>query len=132
MTVLDAIAAATGLDHTKAEAAAGAILGAIRMSVPAEVFAPFDRALPEARQMILRSGSVMTGGRTGEISAVITELKSSAGVVKLTGQLGRAGITPAQVAQASRALVEFVRQQEGKDAVQPLLEALPGFRDLIQ
>jgi len=132
MTVIDAIAAATGLDHAKSEAAAGAILGAIRLSAPAEAFAPLERALPNARDLILRSGTVMTGGRTGEMTAMITELKSSAGVVKLTGQLGRAGITPEQVAQAARALVRFVRQQEGEDAVRPMLDALPGFRELVQ
>lgn len=132
MTVVDAVSAATGLDHDKAEAAAGAILGAIRLSAPAGAFAPIERAIPDAQGMILRAGPSMTGGRTGEIFALVSELKSSAGVAKLTAQLGRAGFSGDQVAQTARALIEFVKKQEGDEAVTPLLDALPGFRDLVK
>ncbi|HEV8125298.1 MAG TPA: DUF2780 domain-containing protein [Gemmatimonadales bacterium] len=132
MTVVDAISAATGLDHDKAESAAGAILGAIRMSATPEHFAPIDKAIPDVRGLILRAGPSMSGGRTGEILALVSELKSDAGVAKLSAQLGRAGISPEQVAHTAKALIDFVKQQEGEASVTPLLEALPGFRDLAK
>ena len=44
MTVVDAISAATGLDHDKAESAAGAILGALQMSSPSALFVPIEKA----------------------------------------------------------------------------------------
>ena len=132
MSVIDEIAAATGLDHDKAESAAGAILAAIRMSAPGDAFAPVERAIPEAKAMILKAGAGMSGGRTGEMVAMVSELRSPAGVAKLTSQLSRAGLTPAQVGQAARALIDFVRKQAGDDSVKPLLDALPGFRDLVQ
>jgi hypothetical protein len=131
MTVVDAVSAATGLDHAKAEAAAGAILGAIRLSA-GEAFAPIQRAIPDAQALILRSGPSMSGGRTGEIVAMVSELRSPAGVAKLTAQLARAGITSEQVGQTARALIDFVRKQEGEESVTPLLEGLPGFRDLLK
>lgn len=132
MTVVDSISAATGLDHDKAEAAAGAILAAIRMSSTAEGFAPIEKAIPDARGMIVRAGSVMSGGRTGEMVALVSELKSPAGAAKLTSQLGRSGISPDQVARTARALIDFVRKQEGDASVQPLLDGLPGFKELVQ
>lgn len=132
MSVIDAISAATGLDHDKAESAAGAILGALRMSSTPETFAPIDKAIPDVRGLIMRAGPSMSGGRTGEILALVSELKSSAGVVKLTAQLGRAGISPEQVAHTARALIEFVKKQEGDASVAPLLAALPGFGDLVK
>lgn len=132
MTVVDAIGAATGLDHDKAESAAGAILGAIRMSSTPEAFAPIDKAIPDVRGLILRAGPSMSGGRTGEMLALVSELKSSAGVLKLTAQLGHAGISPEQVSHTAKALIAFVRKQEGDDSLKPLLDALPGFRDLVK
>jgi len=132
MTVVDAISAATGLDHDKAESVAGAILGAIRMSCTPQAFEPILKAIPDAQGLILRAGPSMSGGRTGEILALVSELKSEAGVAKLTAQLGRSGVSPEQVGHTAKALIDFVRKQEGEAAVKPLLDALPGFRDLVK
>jgi hypothetical protein len=132
MTVVDAISAATGLDHDKAESAAGAILGAIQMSSTAAAFAPIERAIPDVQRLILGAGPGMSGGRTGEMVALISELRTPVGVAKLTKQLGRAGISPEQVGHTAKALIDFVRKQEGDDSVTPLLDAMPGFRDLAK
>ncbi|MEP7325545.1 MAG: hypothetical protein ABI836_06330, partial [Gemmatimonadota bacterium] len=103
-----------------------------KMSASAEAFGPIDKAIPDVRGLILRAGPGMSGGRTGEIFAMVSELKSAAGVAKLTAQLGRADISPEQVAHTAKALMEYVREQEGDGAVKPLLDALPGFQDLIK
>lgn len=132
MTLPDVVAHATGLDPVKAEMAAGSILGAIRLSAPRDSFDPFERAIPNYHQLILSAGTVIGGARTGEIVAMVTELKSNAGVLKLATQLGRAGVSPTQVGQAAQAVVEYVRQHQGPDSVRPLLDALPGFKELVQ
>lgn len=132
MTVVDAICEATGLDHDKAESAAGAILAAIQMSSTAQVFASIERAIPEVQRLILRAGPGLSGGRTGEMVALVSELRTPAGVAKLTKQLGRAGITPEQTGRTARALIDFIRTESGDEAVKPLLDAMPSFRDLAQ
>jgi len=78
MTAVDAICAATGLDHDKAESAAGVILGAIQMSSTAAAFAPIERAIPDVQRLILGAGPGMSGGRTGEMVALISELRTPA------------------------------------------------------
>lgn len=132
MTLVDAIAQAAGLDHAKAEVAVGSILGAIRLSAPKGSFAPIERAIPDAQQLILSAGTVIGGGRTGEIVAMVSELRTNAGVLKLAGQLGRAGLTPPQVGQAAKALIKYVTDREGDEALRPLLEAMPGFQELVR
>lgn len=132
MTLIDTVARAAGLDQGKAEVATGAILGAIRLSAPTGTFDPIARAIPDVQQLILGAGTVIGGGRTGEIVALVSELRTNAGVLKLTGQLGRAGVTPPQVVQAARAVIEYVNQREGEEALRPLLDAMPGFRELVQ
>jgi hypothetical protein len=125
------VAHATGLDFEKATIAAGSILGAMRLSAPADTFEPFARAIPNVQELILSAGTVIGGARTGEIVALVSELRTNAGVLKLAGQLGRAGVNPEQVGQAAKSLVEFVRQHQGPATVQPLLDALPGFKELV-
>lgn len=132
MTLIDAVAGATGLDVPKSEITAGAILGALRMSMPTETFTPIARAIPDYQQLILKSGTVVGGGRTGEIVAMVSELRTNAGVLKLAGQLGRAGVNPQQVGRAAKAVIDFVILSQGSAAVKPLLDTLPGFRELVQ
>jgi hypothetical protein len=132
VTLVDMIAQATGLDHAKAELAAGGILGAIQLSAPRGTFDPIERAIPNAQQLILGSGTGIGGGRTGEMVALVSELRTNAGVLKLAGQLGRAGISPPQVGQAAKALISYVTEREGQEALKPLLDSMPGFRELVQ
>ena len=132
MTLIDIIAQATGLDHPKAELAAGSILSAVQLSAPKGTFAPLERAIPNAQELILGTSTGIGGGRTGEMVALVSELRTNGGVLKLAGQLGRAGITPPQVGQAAKALVDYVREREGQDALTPVLDSMPGFRELVQ
>jgi len=132
LTVIDVVAEAAGLDHARAEVAAGAILGAIRLSAPKGAFDPIVRAIPDAQRIILSAGTVIGGGRTGEIVALVSELRTNAGVLKLAGQLGRAGVTPAQVGQAAKAVIHYVAEREGEESLRPLLDDMPGFRELVQ
>ena len=132
MTLQEAIAQAAGLDSTKAEVAAGAILGAVRLSAPKGTFDPIERAIPNAQQLILAAGTVIGGGRTGEIVALVSELRTNAGVLKLAGPLGRAGVNPTQVGAAAKALVSYVTEREGEESLRPLLDAMPGFAELVR
>ena len=132
MTLIELIAQATGLDHAKAEIAAGSILGAIRLSASRDTFAPVERAIPNVQELILSAGTVIGGGRTGEIVAMVSELRTNAGVLKLAGQLGRAGLTPTQVGQAARTIVGYVNEREGEASLKPLLESMPGFMELVR
>lgn len=132
MTLPECIAQAAGLDQAKAEVAAGSILGAIRLSAPKGTFDPIERAIPNTQQLILGAGTVIGGGRTGEIVALVSELRTNAGVLKLAGQLGRAGLSPNQVGAAAKALVQFVTEREGEESLRPLLDAMPGFAELVR
>jgi hypothetical protein len=49
-----------------------------------------------------------------------------------TGQLGRAGLTPTQVGSAAKALVKYVTEREGEESLRPLLDAMPGFAELVR
>ena len=131
MTIVDVIAEATGLDHGKAQVTTGAILGAIKLSAPAGTFGPVEQAIPNSQELILSAGTVVGGSRTGEIIAMVSELRTNAGVLKLAGQLGRAGVSPVQVGCAAKALVNYVKAREGEQALRPLLDAMPGFRELV-
>jgi hypothetical protein len=132
VTLVTIIADAAGLDEAKAELAAGSILGALRLSAPKGTFDPIEQAIPNAQQLILGAGTVIGGGRTGEIVALVSELRTKAGVLKLAGQLGRAGLTPSQVGAAAKALVNYVVERKGKDSLRPLLESMPGFAELVR
>ena len=132
MTLIDIVAHAAGLDSSKAEVAVGAILGAVRLSAPKGTFDPIERAIPNAQKLILSAGTVIGGGRTGEIVALVSELRTNAGVLKLAGQLGRAGLSPTQVGQAAKAVMDYVTEREGEESLRPLLDALPGFKELVR
>ncbi|MEO8294485.1 MAG: hypothetical protein ABI613_03140 [Gemmatimonadota bacterium] len=131
MNLAVVVAHATGLDFEKAEIAAGSILGAMRVSAPETAFVPFERAIPNIQQLITRAGTVTGGARIGEIMALTCELKTNGGVLKLAAQLGRAGVSPEQVGLAAKSVVEYVRQHQGPGSVQQLLDALPGFKELV-
>ena len=132
MTLIDVIAKAAGLDHAKAEITAGAILGAIRISASKGTFAPVERAIPDVQRLILGAGTVIGGGRTGEIVALASELRTNAGVLKLAGQLGRSGVTPTQVGLAAKALIDYIKEREGEEPLLPLLDSMPGFKELVR
>jgi hypothetical protein len=130
--LVDHVAQAAGLARDQAELATGAILGAVRLSAPGATFDPVERAIPDAQRLILGTGTVIGGGRTGEIVSMVSELRTNGGVLRLAGQLGRAGLTPDQVGKAAKAVISYVLAREGEEALRPLLDALPGFHELVR
>ena len=62
----------------------------------------------------------------------MSELRTNGGVLKLAGQLGRAGLTPIQVGAAAKALITYVTEREGEESLRPLLDAMPGFAELVR
>ena len=130
MNVIDSVVQSTGLDLAKVESVVGGILAALTMSVKRDVFVPVQQAIPEADQLISKAAPAPAGGRTGEIFALVAELRSPAGAAKLLGQLARSGLTAPEVAKAGAGFIAFLRQAKGDAAADALLAAAPGLKEL--
>ena len=130
MNVIESVAASAGLDTAKTEAAVGAILAALTMSVKRDVFVAVQQAIPDADQLIGRASPAPAGGRTGEIFALVAELRTSGGATKLKAQLARAGLTPEEIARATTGFLAFLRQTQGDAAADALLAAAPGLKEM--
>ena len=130
MNVIESVAKTADLDAAKAEAAVGTILAALKMSVKRDTFAPVQDAVPDADQLIGKAAPAPAGGRTGELFAIISELRTPAGAMKVAAQLARAGLSPAEVPRAAQAFMAYIRQTKGDAAADALVAAAPGLRGL--
>ena len=131
MQLIPDLARATGLTTEQAECVAGTIISALHVSTTPEMYALIERAIPKAGELMTKSAAPL-GGRTGEMRAFVTELKSEAGAARLAGQLGLEGLTPAQIKSAVETLVRHLRDTQGIQQVEALLRQLPGFSRMIE
>ena len=129
MTFVPDLARATGLQADVAERVAGTLLSAVQMSAPREMYAALEKAIPGAEKLMLK-GAPPLGGRTGEMRAYVSELRSEAGAARLSGQLSLEGLTPQQVKAAVEVLLRHLQDARGVKAVEELLRAVPGLQRL--
>ena len=125
------LAASLGIPAATAERVAGTILGAIQVSASRERWTGLAQAFPGAQQFILKSAPPL-GGRTGEMRAFVTELRTEAGAARLAAQLALLGLTPAQVSQAAETFVRVIQDAQGVAAAEQLLAELGGLKHLQQ
>ncbi len=131
MDLVPDIARATGLSADQAERVAGTLLSAVEMSVPRELYAMIQKAIPKAMELTMKSAPPL-GGRTGEMRAYVAELKSEAGAARLSAQLSLQGLTPEQVKSAVEALIRHLQDTQGIQAAERLLKALPGLARILE
>ena len=130
MDLVPDMARAAGLSTEQAERVAGTLLSAIQMSASRELYATVEQAVPKAAELTLKSAPPL-GGRTGEMRAYVTELKTTAGGARLAGQLELQGLSKTQIKSAVEALLRHLQDTLGIKTAENLLAALPGLNQLL-
>ena len=119
MDLLQQVMANLEITEAKAEKGIGAILMALRMSVDKETFEKAKRSINGAESMMGRS--LMSGGRTGEMAAMV-------GPGALAASLAAAGFAKDDAPRLARLVLEFLRPTIGGDGVEKFFEAAPALR----
>lgn len=130
MTLITRLQEATGLPADAAAKAAGSLIAALRLSLDAKSFEPIATAVPEYHELMGGSGAAL-GGRTGEIFALRSELRTAVGAGHLAKELAKHGVPAAKVAAFAGAFFGHVQDSAGPEAVGQLREALPGLAALF-
>ena len=76
------------------------------------------------------SGAAL-GGRTGEIFALRSELRTAMGAGHVSAELAKHGVPPEKLAAFVGAFLGHVQDAAGPEAVGRLREALPGLATLF-
>ncbi|MEO6068310.1 MAG: hypothetical protein ABJB33_08005 [Gemmatimonadota bacterium] len=130
MTLITRVQEATGLSAETAAKAVGSLLAALRLSLDAKSFEPIAKAVPDYNELMSGSGAVL-GGRTGEIFAVRSELRTAMGAGHLAKELTKHGVPADKLAAFAGAFLGQVQDSAGPEAVGQLREALPGLAALF-
>ena len=130
MALIPAIQEATGLSPESATRAAGSLVAALRLSLDAKSFEPIATAIPGYNDLMSGSGAAL-GGRTGEIFALRSELRTAVGAGHLAGELAKHGVPPEKLAAFVGAFLGHIQEGAGPEAVGRLREALPGLATLL-
>ncbi len=130
MTLTERLHEATGLPAGVAAKAAGSLIAALRLSLDSASFAPIAKAVPEYNELMSGSGAAL-GGRTGEIFALRSELRTAIGAGHLAKELTKHGVPPEKLATFAGAFLGQVQDAAGPEAVGKLREALPGLATLF-
>jgi hypothetical protein len=130
MTLVDRVAEATGVPAETAGKAVGSFLAALRLSLDSKGFEPVARAVPD-HQALMSGGGVALGGRTGEIFALRSELRTAVGAGHLAKELAKNGVGPEQLPAFVGAFLAHLQEGAGPEAVGALRQALPGLATLM-
>lgn len=130
MGLIERLEEATGLPSRAVTPAAGSLLGAIRLSLDAKGFEPIARAVPNYTAL-MSSGGVALGGRTGEVFALRSELRTTTGAGHLAKELVKHGVPEAQLANFIGGFLGHLQEAAGPEAVGALRESLPGLGTLL-
>ena len=128
--LLAALASSTGLTSEQCESATGTLLAALQLSLPAAQYAEVERAIPGAGRLTGRSVSPLSG-RTGEVAAVMAQLRTPEGAERMAEYLTRRGFTVDQVRHATDAFVNHLQGALGNQQVERMLADLPGLKRLM-
>jgi len=130
MALIPALQEATGLSADAAGRAAGSFLAALRLSLDAKSFEPIATAVPNYNELIGGSGAAL-GGRTGEIFALRSELRTATGAGHVAKELAKHGLPAEQLPAFVGAFLGQVQEAAGPEAVGRLRESLPGLATLF-
>ncbi len=114
------VAANLEIPTANAERGVGAILNALRMIVPREVFERVKATVPDAESYMGRA--LMSAARTGE-------MPGPTGPSGLARALVTAGIKHEDMPILGRIVLEYVRPIIGEEAVRSFRELAPVLRD---
>jgi Protein of unknown function VcgC/VcgE (DUF2780) len=119
MDLVQQVAANLEIDAGKAEKGVGAILMALRMSLPAEAFKAVKHALPNSESLMGRA--LMSGARTGEMAALV-------GPAGLMAALAAAGYQKDDIPRLGRLVLEHLRPAIGTEQLERFLQGAPALR----
>ena len=130
MALLDRLHEATGLPAEACGPAAGSLVAALRLSLYVKGFEPIAKAVPDYNTLMSSAGAAL-GGRTGEIFALRSELRTASGAGHLAKELVKHGVPAEQHANFVGAFLAEVQEAAGPEAVGKLRELLPGLGTLF-
>src|SRR5437660_3602642 len=116
MELVRQVAANLEIDTGKAEKGVGAILMALRMSLPPDKFKAVKHMLPNSESLMGRA--LMSGARTGEMAALV-------GPAGLMAALAAAGYEKDDIPRLGRIVLEHVRPAIGTDKIEEFLRIAP-------
>jgi len=119
MNLLERVVANLDMEAGTAERGIGAMLVALRMSVPPADFERIKDAVPTTERMMGRA--LMSGGRTGEMAAPI-------GPAGLLAALGAAGVLKEDIPRLARIVVEYLRPTVPGAVLDTFLDAHPALK----
>ena len=131
MGLIDRMQRATGLGPETTMRAAGSLLAAVRLSLDPKSFEPIAKAVPSYNELMSNSGAAL-GGRTGEIFALRSELRTAGGAGHLSKELIKHGVPKEQLANFAGAFLEEIQEAAGPEAVGKIREMLPGLSTLFE
>jgi hypothetical protein len=120
MDLAQHVAANLEIPTAAAERGVGAILNALRMVLPRDVFEQLKAGVPDAESYMGRA--LMSAARTGE-------MPGPTGPSGLARALRTAGIVREDMPRLGRIVLEYARPVVGEPAVQQFLELAPALRD---
>src|SRR6476661_6321090 len=119
MELLEQVVANLEMETGTAERGIGAMLVALRMSVPPPEFERIKEAVPTTERMMGRA--LMSGGRTGEMAAPI-------GPAGLLAALGAAGVLKEDIPRLARIVVEYLRPTISGGVLDKFMDAHPALK----
>lgn len=120
MDLLEQVVANLEMETGTAERGIGAMLVALRMSVPPPDFEKIKETVPTTERMMGRA--LMSGGRTGEMAAPI-------GPAGLLAALGAAGVLKEDIPRLARIVIEYLRPTVSGAALDKFLNAHPALTE---
>ena len=130
MTLISRIQDETGLPAETASKAAGSLLAALRLSLDLPSFEPIAKAVPDYNALMSGAGAAL-GGRTGEIFALRSELRTAVGAGHLSKEMIKHGVPADKLAAFAGAFLGHIQDAAGAEAVGKLRETLPGLATLF-
>ena len=130
MGLIERLSEATGLPASAVTPAAGSLIGAIRLSLDAKSFEPIAKAVPDYNTLMSGAGAAL-GGRTGEIFALRSELRTATGAGHLAKELVKHGVPETKLAHFVGGFLGHIQDSAGPEAVGALRETLPGLGTLL-
>src|SRR5512146_960304 len=116
MALLDRLHEATGLPAEACGPAAGSLVAALRLSLDVKGFEPIAKAVPDYNTLMSSAGAAL-GGRTGEIFALRSELRTASGAGHLTKEMVKHGVPAEKLAAFAGAFLGHIQDSAGPEAV---------------
>ena len=124
--LISRIAQASGLDPTKAQKAAAAILGFLRKEGPPAEVDQLFAAIPGAAAAA-SSGVEPAGDDGGGFMGMM----GGGGLMGLAGQLTSLGLSMGDMQNVGRELFAYGREKAGEDVVGQIAAAIPGLGQFV-